>query len=296
MVQSGTQNNLNRLSVVLGNIVILLMFCVSGCNLKPLVVPEPASLFTVATYNILYLNKDLSHTADLIRNLDADLVCLQETNPESETYLRRDLTFEYPHMYFYRSRRGVGPALLSKSPVRNIRYQSSSQGMNGYIFCEAFLGDKWVQVVNVHLHPLFLQGFPFKFALNVRKTEGIRKREIIEAYEYISPEKPLLVMGDFNSLHYFAAPRFLKKQELRNTYESALVKTGLSKTLNFRWMGIDQKYRVDYVFHTSDLFPLNHLIYPGYPSDHNPVVVTFSWFSQADNATCSSQPFSSPDP
>ncbi len=73
--------------------------------------PHP---FTIATYNILYRNRDLPKLVTTLRETAADVVALQETNPESEKFLREKLAREYPHMAFRAGQHGsdgLGSAL-----------------------------------------------------------------------------------------------------------------------------------------------------------------------------------------
>ena len=58
------------------------------------------SKIRVATYNINYGNRQLNAVAEAIRRADADVVCLQETNVESENYLRQEFSNTYSYIRF----------------------------------------------------------------------------------------------------------------------------------------------------------------------------------------------------
>jgi hypothetical protein len=82
-------------------------------------------------------------------------VCLQETTPEWERFLTRDLGAEYSFAKFRESkgRMGGGLAFLSKVPARDVAYIPSETGwFDGWIVEFATAAGP-VQVLNVHLRP-----------------------------------------------------------------------------------------------------------------------------------------------
>lgn len=74
------------------------------CFLTILFLATPAVVFCaqplrVATYNLNYANRSSDEVLDAIAEGDADILCLQETTPNSERFLRRELAAVYPEFY-----------------------------------------------------------------------------------------------------------------------------------------------------------------------------------------------------
>ena len=88
---------LKRLGIILLTAIFWAAVRLPGTTTNPASGPttKPNVKFTVATYNINYGNVDLKKIARIIRKADADLVCLQETNRQSEKHLRRALRRKY---------------------------------------------------------------------------------------------------------------------------------------------------------------------------------------------------------
>src|SRR5436190_12997690 len=72
----------------------------AGPSSLPAVSALETSSLRVATYNINWGNLHLDEVARAIRESDADVVALQETNPQSEAWLRRQFADVYPHLAF----------------------------------------------------------------------------------------------------------------------------------------------------------------------------------------------------
>ena len=85
---------------------ILLFLCVS----------TRANNINVLTYNVNYsfINEDVVNILD---SINADVVCLQETNKEWEQIIRTGLKDKYPFINFRHNGRASGLAILSKYPI-----------------------------------------------------------------------------------------------------------------------------------------------------------------------------------
>jgi len=58
-----------------------------------------AQTLRVATYNLNYANQSGDAVLNAIAEADADILCLQETTPNSEWFLRKKLAAMYPEFY-----------------------------------------------------------------------------------------------------------------------------------------------------------------------------------------------------
>jgi endonuclease/exonuclease/phosphatase (EEP) superfamily protein YafD len=172
--------------------------------------------FRVLTYNVNWGMPRPDLAAEIIRNSNAEIVCLQETTREWESYLRAALSREYPYMEFResRGRMGGGLGFLSKMTPTEVAYIPSDTGwFDGWIReFETPIGP--VQILNVHLHPPvtehggWIRGYLF--------TGKDRLREMQRFYPAHKPGTPMLVVGDFNDTQNSAAIKWLKRQGMTN--------------------------------------------------------------------------------
>ncbi len=99
---------------------------------------QPAPLI-IATWNINYNNQDIDEVVRLLRDSDADMICLQETTERSETILKRELAELYPSQ-FTAGHAGrflaEGFQVLSKQPILNPRFVPPVQTYFGHVAFE----------------------------------------------------------------------------------------------------------------------------------------------------------------
>jgi endonuclease/exonuclease/phosphatase family metal-dependent hydrolase len=226
--------------------------------------------FSVLSWNILWKNTDARGTVDTILQNNASIVCLQETTQVSEKFLRRGLSSVYPFMEFYTSRVKNGPAVISRLPIRNSRYKMSTEGVNGYWIGEVKVDDTWVQVANVHLCPPFARitsenGYTKALELLEEKHE----KEIQELYGLLKPSMPTIVLGDFNSLPLFRAPKFLREKGFIDAWVSSPEHEGPDYTIAPRINTFSFTMRIDYIFHSFEFKTNEARVVRDTPSDHN---------------------------
>lgn len=227
----------------------------------------------VATHNILTGNADLVGTAAAIRESGADVVCLQETIPNSEQFLRRALADLYPHARFSVGKIHNGPGFLSKYPIRAYAYVVSTAGINGTGYAVVEVKGRLIQVVNVHLTP---GGFGFGGVRGagkaVRDMEATHALEMEELFKNVNPSSPTLVMGDFNSLSEQTAPTFLRERGFIDSFASVTPYPDVYKTIHFRWRGVELGMRIDFLFHTPHFTTKESRVIRKGGSDHSLVV------------------------
>lgn len=241
---------------------------------RPASAPATKTL-KVATFNVLYLNRDLKAVAQTIRDGGADVVCLQETNPASAAFLRRQLGKLYPHTRFRHARGAGGLGILSKVRVGGLKYLPRRFGHFGsYLFRVEFAGSR-VQIANVHLvstNPAGGRGR--KLLAHWRLTEAVRAKEIAYVVENLPADRPVIIAGDLNSMPAWSAPRFLAGKG----YVDSLAAARKDHAELTTWSGLPFKLplaaRLDYVFHTKHLRCLAARVLPCKGSDHSLVVCT----------------------
>ena len=236
--------------------------------------------FTIATYNVLYQNRDLPKLVATLNAAAADLVALQETNPESETVLRRELAAHYPHMVF-RSGTKVsdGFGFLSKAPLCHLRFLDPLPGSRGAWFAEVTLGGTRLEVVNVHLATPqlgHLQSLPAVMTA-FQQAEELHAREIARIHALLTHARPGIVLGDFNSFSFFNAPTWLAQRGWVDSFASVTENADQRGTWDFRHADNRWSFRIDFIFHSPDLRTLNSRILSSPASDHYPVVSRLGW-------------------
>jgi endonuclease/exonuclease/phosphatase family metal-dependent hydrolase len=111
-----------------------------------------ATTISVVTYNVNYhfINKDIVNILD---SIDADIVCLQETNAEWETIIKNGLSRKYPFIDF--KHRGIsgGFATLSKYPIIKNEYIKNKVGWFSAWSIIIKKKQDSIQILNTHLKP-----------------------------------------------------------------------------------------------------------------------------------------------
>jgi len=245
-----------------------LALCASalGCR-KPLRQPEAprGAHFGVLTYNINYGG----HRADLslkaILKMDADIVCLQETSPAWERYLRPRLKSRYPHCLFRHGRGAGGMAVFSKRALREIAWHKPVAGWFHGWALRADTPAGPVQILSVHLRP----------PLSDRGRPGlgaVRLAEITELQKHLDPAMPRIVLGDFNEEDGGKAVQYLVQQE----YTDALPEFDRkSDTWHWRAGPLLLNRRFDHIMYSPGLHCCRAQVIRAGASDHLPVFALF---------------------
>jgi endonuclease/exonuclease/phosphatase family metal-dependent hydrolase len=240
---------------------------------------KPTVKFSVATYNVNYGNANLKEIVKTIRKADAHLVCLQETNRQSEKYLRRAFRRKYRYKYFRSGQAAGGFGVLSKSPIKKVRYLPRKHGYFGTLLFHTKLGSKKVQVANIHLHPTVpRQGEKgFELLKLFLRTEAIRAREIKYIHANLTKSMPTILIGDFNSPPYMTVPVFLVKQGFTDSFAAVTRGADTHTTWRWRYRNTEWKYRLDYIFCNAHFKTLTSKIIKSDASDHYLVTSTLTW-------------------
>ncbi len=255
-----------------GTGLLLLVLAAAGCG-APLRKPrEPVGKhFSALTYNVNYggYRADLSLAA--IIAADADIICLQETSLAWETYLHPRLKKVYPHVLFRHAPAAGGMAVFSKFPVKEISWHKPRAGwFHGWILeAKTPLGP--VQILSVHLRPPLGDRGGISLSAYGR-TKKIRLAEVTELEAKLDPEKPRLVLGDFNEQEGGAAVKYL----VAKGYTDALsLFDRRSHTWRWRARLIRLRRRFDHVLYSPALDACRAEVIKGGASDHLPVKAVF---------------------
>jgi endonuclease/exonuclease/phosphatase family metal-dependent hydrolase len=214
--------------------------------------------------------------AELIKKSGAEIVCLQETTPDWETYLRASVAHEYPFMDFRNSkdRMGGGLAFLSKIPMKEVEYiPSNTRWFDGWITAfDTDIGK--IQVLTIHLHPQVgnrgswtVGGYLF--------TGDDRLKEIQRFAEALAPSTPTIVAGDFNDTDHGAPVEWLKKEGFTDALREF---DRHSDTWEWHVGLIHVRRRLDHILYSRELSCCSAAVIHAGASDHFPVVATFEGF------------------
>ena len=224
----------------------------------------------VMTYNVNFGLAGDPATIDAIKQGDADVIFLQETNEAWEAALRSGLSERYPHMQFRHCCNAGGLAILSKYPFEDKAYVDPVG--DGWfpawvVVVDSPLGE--VQVLNVHLRPPLSDSG--SVVSGYFSTPPIREKEIKRFHEELDPALPTLVVGDFNESGGDALS-FLEERGMI----SGLKRFDTPQD-TWRWntsIG-EVGSQLDHIVHDKRLQPLNVRVLKAGRSDHLPVLGTF---------------------
>lgn len=237
----------------------------TGAQLAPENAGAPA--LRVLNWNLNYGLAGHADALELIEDVDADLVILQETSPEWERALRKRFSKRYAHMAFHQCCGAGGLAVLSKHDIVDeeiLPAVSWFPAWRGVI--ETKLGR--VQVLDVHLRPNFDDDGSIPGG--IIKTPAIRQQEMEHFVAMLDDTLPTLVAGDFNE-GSGGAVDIVKRRGLVSALDRAAVSTP-----TWRWHGVPFRLRLDHVFYDDDALALTAAdVLEAGPSDHFPIVARF---------------------
>jgi endonuclease/exonuclease/phosphatase family metal-dependent hydrolase len=253
----------------------------------------------IVSYNTraMMIGESLQKKQEMLRyvkQLDADVVCLQEVlvykSGERMTLpALREAMKEYPYTYYdfkvYNSRRQFGNVVFSRYPLVNkqtIRYESNS---NISSQCDVVVGTDTVRLIVNHLESFRLNSKDFSrdslMAGNLKESSlgrklsqasELRRKQVwaVRKAAWKSPY-PVIAVGDFNAIP-LSLVYWTMNMGLRDCFaESSVGKYGA--TYKRYWPGI----RIDYVFCSRNLQPIDCWVEKAKYSDHMPVVAKIGW-------------------
>ncbi len=261
------------------SLFMTLGFLLTACSSKPPEIPvNQPSLNTnsvrVGTYNVFTGTRDTALTVKAIRQMDADVVMLQELSPQGAKLLDKALEVDFPHRHF-----SEGVAILSRYPLRNPRYKRSQHGINGFLFAEVQSPGGRFQVASLHLDPLHLWKPREKWSLPMQLMWGqdyVHRREVEQIVHALRPGMPTILGGDFNSVS--GAPiRQLQELGYTDSYAKVNKHPDQTPTLHFKLFGTKSGRRIDYILHDASFQTIQSQVFPGAPSDHDSVLSVLGW-------------------
>ncbi|MDP8922594.1 MAG: endonuclease/exonuclease/phosphatase family protein [Chloroflexota bacterium] len=241
--------------------------------------PDGRPTVAVMTLNVLASNRQHGYLADTIAAESPDVVALQELEPDEAEDLVRVLGDRYPHRAL-RPVQKLGAGVLSRYPLRHVEDFQLSDGGNWGQRVEIDAPVGRFTLLNVHPAVPHLvrseSGGPLpipRYDADRRNAEVRRLTRHIDAVD-----GPLLVTGDFNLTEY-SADYHAMRARLGDAYRAAGRGLGLTfprpwsfpHALPAPWPVV----RLDYVWYSGELRPVEAHVGSSGGSDHRPVIVRF---------------------
>jgi endonuclease/exonuclease/phosphatase family metal-dependent hydrolase len=211
--------------------------------------------------------------AEIIRRSRAEIICLQETTPQWEQYLRQTLGSDYRFAEFRdsKNRMGGGLAFLAKIPAREVAYVPSETGwFDGWIMkFETAIGP--VQIINVHLRPPVSDSG--SWVSGYFSTDQNRRQEMERFHGEREPRIPTLAVGDFNDGENSPVVRWLEGKGMVNALPQF---DRNSPTWKWKTSVVTLKRRMDHILYSPELDCIAAKVIPAGASDHFPVEAVFT--------------------
>ena len=247
--------NINLKKIFLSVIIIVSSFIIGNINTNN---SDLNTDIKIVSYNIHSgVDKDMFPTLfdiiDFLKHSDADIICLQEVNESAKVGFQVSSLKEELGMYSHFGANVVNLnsnyGLVTYSKYKIIRqnhvYLSSRREQRGILHTVIDVRGKKVNVINVHL--------------GTQKDE--QELQLKELQDFINNlgDETYIIAGDFNSANI----------NLNDEIIDVAEKLDKSNTLTFA-LGSE---RIDYVFVSPNIKPINYRVIIKKLSDHYPIFV-----------------------
>ena len=256
--------------VLRGLVSALLITAAFGCARSPVRTARTVDggpTLKVMTYNVNFGIAGDAETIRTIRDSDADVVFLQETNPVWEWELKATTAELYPHRAFHHWGGAGGLGVLSRLPVEDgglIPPEGDGWFPGWRVIVGAAFGR--VQVLSVHLRPPVSDSG--SFVSGYFTTSKVRRDELERFLARLDPALPTLIVGDFNEADGQAV-RFLAARGFKSALPEFKPE---ANTWQWPTSVMTLRDRLDHITYDARLVPLSaDVLYQG-RSDHFPVI------------------------
>lgn len=228
----------------------------------------------IVTYNLKGYNPEQENIVDVIREVDADIVALQELSHINSPAIESQLQDTYPYMAFHITDNVTqGQGILSRYPISDDSFwmYDFAENMLGHQRTEIELGDnRSIIIYNVHPSHPAMQGAFFDPRYRSMEIDAILERSTKE-------HLPQLIVGDFNMPEL--SDDYAK---IRMNYNDAYRLTGYGMGSTFPSTRIIPPFlRLDYIFFSEGIIAQNAQVWSeSAGSDHRPLVVDLLIASQ----------------
>ena len=234
----------------------------------------------VVSYNVNWGFVKPENVADFLSEVDADIICLQETHRYWEIFLKERLGERYRHSVFEEWSGAGGIAIISKYKLEKAELIEPKAGWFPALLVEVRTPIGVVQFLNVHLRPPLSDEGSVRISA-IYRTPNIHLEEIEEFVAKTDSTKKLIITGDFNedeggkAIRWLSDKGFVDALSIYDTY---------SKTWEWKVSsGIRLKNRYDHIMLSKGLDCTGARVMQIEASDHMPVLAVVVP-SQADSS------------
>lgn len=264
-----------RLLAILALPLGAFLWLFSGALLPP-APPSPAAgpAVTAMSFNVLWSNQDYGRIAEAITVAGADIVALQELRPEHLPALQAALGEVYPYHVMLPTELYHTIGLLSRFPIEGVT-SLADPPFERAMLARVRVEGRPLAVIVAHLTPTNMLDHGLARLPATVSERYTRRQQQGEALLRVVGERgePAVVLCDCN---------------LTDTSEAyALLRTGLVDSFAEAGWGFGHTMllpalrlpaqRLDYIWHTPDLLPLEARVGLDGSSDHLPVVARLAW-------------------
>lgn len=217
--------------------------------------------------------------AELILEVDADFVQLNEYNQDSCFVTDSILKTWYPYTEEYQSHHKCGNIFYSKLKMcapRSIRGMKRSKVIHT-IKAIIEVGNDSVHIIGVHMASNRFKGLGGEYENDTSSFDRYKKSQKLRCFHahrakeaVLESKHPVIVMGDMNDFNCSAPLDTLTSCGLKDAWWEGGF--GYGATFHNGWM----RLRIDHILHSKELILERVKVIDTDLSDHNPVVAGFS--------------------
>ena len=246
-------------------------FALLGLNIPWRNITRPTGTpLRVMTYNIHHASTSVNQVAEIIKQAEPDVVCLQEANSHS-LWPRDPLPSVMEHFRGWHVARSGDVATLSRYPIVSQRSVRLSPGTDRVVLATVIkCNGREVNVLNTHLSagagPESIRTRKRAIRAYLARCAGIRGEQIATVLEVArGTTGPVVITGDFNT-----PPRGLVYRGIAGQYQDAFAAAGWGFGYTFR--SDTPVLRIDYIFTGRGTEPTSCRTVRSASSDHRALV------------------------
>ncbi|MHC4545924.1 MAG: endonuclease/exonuclease/phosphatase family protein [Planctomycetota bacterium] len=251
-------------------VILLIIVLTCGCASLPETDFSPdIPHVKIVSYNVNWGFVKPGNVADFLSDVDADVICMQETHRYWEVFLKEWLLERYPHSAFEGWGGAGGIAIMSKYKLEKVKLIEPKSGWFPSLLAEVRTPIGLVQFLNVHLKPPLSDEGTVRLSALYR-TPNIHLKEIEEFVAKTDSTKPLVIAGDFNEDEGGKAIRWLND---KGFMDALSIYDTYTKTWEWKVYGaIRLKNRYDHIMVSKGLDCVGARVTKVDASDHMPVL------------------------
>lgn len=222
----------------------------------------------VMTYNIGNGLASPTQLTTMLRESPAKIVALQEVTQTQADALSNDLSDKYP----YQVVRGVGipgKAVLSQFPIIE-HEQLHLDEARPDLRCLLDVEGEPLQIIVVHPLPPRFRRIRYQFT-----PATIKQFELL--FDICTSEDATILLGDFNMRDWNRFYKLLIRLGLIDAYRSAGKRGGFTIPQRIGKIRTIPFLRIDYIWHTRQLYTKDAWVGADAGSDHLPVLADLAW-------------------